>query len=451
MIYLIGQLSLWLFLTAVFAALAGWAYAAQRAAPVDAKLRRDREALVRDLARLAAGEAIAHDDAAASIEIDALRRQLEVRNSRIVELESLLGQARERADEHAAQLAQLQRGLSDQREENAEIERLRALVAGHEEERAREVEVIAEPVEPLIDEETLALQSWRLRYFEQRVKYLEGRAAAEQIEALLPPAAEALEGGQEPGPPVLEWRARDAEARAHYLEQQVRALTSVVEGGPESVTGAPAEEPAPFAANADVDILLRWRLLYLERRVAYLQADAARSAELAAVSAPEPEPAPTPEPQPAAALEAGPDPDRWKWRARYLEARLRHLEARPPQVVVQTIAAPVAVEADEVPASPPVPTTTPRKPPVLTAARNGAPDDFTLIENVSALQQSTLNAIGVFHFDQIAAWAPEHVAWIDRYFRLRGRITQEEWVEQAAELARHGVVAARRVLESEDA
>lgn len=443
MIYLIGQLALWLFLTATFSALAGWAYASQRAASVDAKLRRDREALVRDLARLAAGEPSANDDMGLSVELDALRRQLEVRNSRIVELEGLLGDARSRADEHAAQLAQMQRGLSDQREDNSEMERLRALVASHEEERSREVEVIADPVEPLIDEETLALQSWRLRYFEQRVKYLEGRAAEAPTAPAIQPLAEAV-AEVEPAPALAEWRARDAEARAAYLEQQVRALSAPAV--PETAE-PPAEEAAPFAANADVDVLLRWRLLYLERRVGYLQADAARAAELAAMPAPEPEP----EPQPQPALEAGPDPDRWKWRARYLEARLRHLEQRPPQVMVQTIAAPAAIEADEEPASPPAPSTIPRKPPVLTAARNGAPDDFTLIENVSALQQSTLNSIGIFHFDQIAAWAPEHVAWIDRYFRLRGRIVQEEWVEQAIELARHGVAAARRVLESEDA
>ncbi|HVK81360.1 MAG TPA: hypothetical protein VM915_12185 [Verrucomicrobiae bacterium] len=444
MIYLIGQLSLWLFLTAVFAALAGWAFAAQRAAPVDAKLRRDREALVRDLSRLAAGEAVASDDIGASVELDALRRQLEVRSSRIVELEGLLGDARGRADEHAAQLAQMQRGLTDQREESAEMERLRGMVARHEEERAREVEVIAEPVEPLIDEETLALHSWRLRYFEQRVKYLENRAAEAPVApATQPLAATVVE--EEPAPPITEWRARDAEARADYLEQQVRALTATVEVAPERAEPT-SEEAAPFAANADVDILLRWRLLYLERRVAYLQADAAHAAEFAAMSPPEPELEPELQPE----FEAGPDPDRWKWRARYLEARLRHLEQRP-QVVVQTIAAPIAAEAEEEPASPPAPSTTPRKPPVLAAARNGAPDDFTLIDSVSALQQSTLNAIGVFHFDQIAAWAPEHVAWIDRYFRLRGRISQEEWVEQATELARHGVVAARRVLESEEA
>ena len=77
-----------------------------------------------------------------------------------------------------------------------------------------------------------------------------------------------------------------------------------------------------------------------------------------------------------------------------------------------------------------------RKPPVLAAPRNGAPDDLTLIEGVSALQQSTLYALGVYHFDQIAAWAPENVAWVDNYLRLRGRIDEEEWVEQAGSLAR---------------
>ncbi|UPT61542.1 MAG: hypothetical protein M0D54_14125 [Hyphomonadaceae bacterium JAD_PAG50586_4] len=441
MIYLIGQLALWLFLTAAFAAIAGWSYAAQRAAPIDAKLRRDREALVRDLSRLAAGDATSSDDIGASVELDALRRQLEVRNSQIVELESLLGDARSRADEHAAQLAQMQRGLSDQREDSAEMQRLRALVATHEEERSREVEVIAEPVEPLIDEETLALQSWRLRYFEQRVKYLEGRAAEEPAAPAIQPAAD-LAVVEEP--PLAEWRARDAEARADYLEQRLRTLTAPA-AAPESVERSTLEEAAPFAANADVDILLRWRLLYLERRVAYLQADAARACELAVM----PVPLAEPEPEPLPVLEAGPDPDRWKWRARYLEARLRHLEARPPQVLVQTAAAPIVAEAEEEATAPP-PSTAARKPPVLTAARNGAPDDFTLIDSMSALQQSTFNAIGIFHFDQIAAWGPEHVAWVDRYFRLRGRIVQEEWVEQAVELARHGVAAARR-LEQEDA
>jgi predicted flap endonuclease-1-like 5' DNA nuclease len=81
---------------------------------------------------------------------------------------------------------------------------------------------------------------------------------------------------------------------------------------------------------------------------------------------------------------------------------------------------------------------------VLSAPRNGAPDDLTLIEGVTLLQQTTLYAMGVFHFDQIAEWTPDNVAWVDHYLRLRGRIADEEWVEQARDLAHDGPAAARR-------
>jgi predicted flap endonuclease-1-like 5' DNA nuclease len=87
----------------------------------------------------------------------------------------------------------------------------------------------------------------------------------------------------------------------------------------------------------------------------------------------------------------------------------------------------------------------------LPGARGGAPDDLTLIDGVSPMQQTTLYSLGIFHFDQVAAWTPANVAWVDKYLRLRGRIVEEEWVEQADDLAREGVLVARRVLEDEDA
>jgi len=442
MAYLIGQLAFWLILTAAFAALAGWAYATQRAAPGEAKLRREREGLLRDLARLASGDAVAGDELETSRELDSLRRLIEVRDGRIVELEGLLGQARGRADDAAGLLAETQRRIEGGRADNEELERLRALVAEYETQRSREVDVIAAPVEAVQEQaprEDDALQTWRLRYFEQRVRYLEGLAAAASavVPAPQPVVPESLEVA-----PTEAWRARDAEQRANFLEAELRRVTAPIQEDIVDEPHALAEEP-PFAANADVDMLLRWRLLYLERRVAYLQADAAVAEE------PAPEAAVAPEP--IFVADTGPDPDRWRWRARYLEARVRHLEQRPPQVIVQTIAAPVHVDAEEVAPTPAASTTPSKKPPVLTSARHGAPDDLTLIEGVSPLQQTTLNAIGVFHFDQIAAWTPENVAWIERYFRLRGRVTNEEWVEQAEDLARDGVIAARRVLEGEDA
>ena len=85
MIYLIGQLSIWLVLTAAFAAVAGWAFASERSAEAERALRRDRDHLIRDLTRLAS------EDAATSTEVsdgeretDALRRQLEIRDGRMI-------------------------------------------------------------------------------------------------------------------------------------------------------------------------------------------------------------------------------------------------------------------------------------------------------------------------------------------------------------------------------
>jgi predicted flap endonuclease-1-like 5' DNA nuclease len=393
MIYLIGQLSVWLLLTAAFAAVAGWAFAAERAVPAERALRRERENLLRDVVRLAGGEVetSALED---ERETDAMRRQLELRDGRIAELEQSLERARARADEAAGEVAEMQRRI-EQMQSAAEGEPL--------------VAAAAEPAPPC---EVEALQAWRLRYFEQRVRYLEGQARTQ--------AGAPAQPEPEPEPPIQEWRAREAEARAAYLAQELRAAAAPVAAAPSG------EEPPPFAANADVDVLLRWRMLYLERRVAHLQKLAAEAAAQA--------------PAPAAA--AAPDPDRWKWRARYLEARVRHLEQRAPQAAPQEAPAP-AIECAVV-SAPAVPA---RKPPVLAAARDGAPDDLTLIEGVSPLQQTTLNAMGVFHFDQIAVWTPENVAWVDQYLRLKGRIADEEWVEQAADLARDGPAAARRVAE----
>ncbi len=409
MIYLIGQLSFWLILSAGFAALAGWAFEARRSAPAERALRRERDNLLRDLVGMAMGEAGAANDEAERIRTeDALRGQLAVRDGRIAELEQGLERARASGDDAAGELAELQRRLARAEEDARELERLRGLELARERQQLIDAEI--EEAQPARDD--MALQGWRLRYFEQRVRYLEGLARPEpRAHAPHQPEDDKARG---PSPDLLaaQWRAREAEARAAFLSNELRAAAP-----------APAAEPdpeTPFAANADIDMLLRWRLLYLERRAAHLQAAAQQRPDL-----------PPAEPQSAA-----PDPDRWKWRARYLEARVRHLEQRPAAMLVEPEAAPTAGEealAEAAPASSDRPR---RKPAVLAAPRDGAPDDLTLIDGVSALQQSTLYALGVYHFDQIAAWSAENIAWVDHYLRLRGRIEDEDWVDQAAALTR---------------
>ena len=75
------------------------------------------------------------------------------------------------------------------------------------------------------------------------------------------------------------------------------------------------------------------------------------------------------------------------------------------------------------------------KPQTLDAPRNGAPDDLTRIGGVGPKLARILNEIGVYHFDQIAAWTEDEVAYMDARLSFKGRIGREGWIEQARRLA----------------
>ena len=50
-----------------------------------------------------------------------------------------------------------------------------------------------------------------------------------------------------------------------------------------------------------------------------------------------------------------------------------------------------------------------------------------------------LNSLGFWHFDQIAAWQADELAWVDSNLEgFHGRASRDEWVSQAAELAKGG-------------
>ena len=64
-----------------------------------------------------------------------------------------------------------------------------------------------------------------------------------------------------------------------------------------------------------------------------------------------------------------------------------------------------------------------------------APDDLTIIGGIGPKIQEVLNELGIFHYDQIAAWSSENIAWVDHHLNFSGRISREGWVEQAAILS----------------
>jgi NADH-quinone oxidoreductase subunit E len=88
------------------------------------------------------------------------------------------------------------------------------------------------------------------------------------------------------------------------------------------------------------------------------------------------------------------------------------------------------------------PGVTPRRPVGRAAPREGGPDDLKLIKGVGPVLEAALHRAGVFHFDQIAAWTPEDVAWFEENLEdFKGRVVREGWVEQARELAERGETA----------
>ncbi len=71
----------------------------------------------------------------------------------------------------------------------------------------------------------------------------------------------------------------------------------------------------------------------------------------------------------------------------------------------------------------------------LIAPRGGKADDLKLIKGIGKQNEGRLHGLGIWHFDQIAAWTKENVDWVGSYLAFPGRIEREDWVGQAKVLA----------------
>jgi predicted flap endonuclease-1-like 5' DNA nuclease len=482
---LIAYLWGFMLLVTLLAAVAGWSWAEARARPRWRVMEEERRTLRAELLGLAAGGSVIEGNGEGgvaarrrisdleqalaeargrAVEVEVLRLRIaeleragaaQPRNvaaldvteytSRIAALEAQLIQARDHivnAGNFPARIEALEGDLSAARAALAaapppedknriflleqELEAARGEVAAAEALAARVKELEAAP--PPVSEDERNLLEWRNRYLGERVRYLETQTP---VVALAEPAPEPVDtvAAQERADRRA-WRARYFEQRALYLEGERAAA-------PES---PPPVDDAPLKA----------RIAELETQIAAASATAARvpglESEIAALKASVAR-VPELEGQVAATAEIEHDTVRTKWKARYLEARVRYLEDKLNAAPEPAPVAPLAPAAEPAPvekivvAPPPAPVPEParvfrlERPAALSAPRNGAPDDLRLIDGVNPQAQATLNAIGVFHFDQIARWSPAHVAWVDQYLNLRGRIVAERWVEQAQKLA----------------
>ena len=81
----------------------------------------------------------------------------------------------------------------------------------------------------------------------------------------------------------------------------------------------------------------------------------------------------------------------------------------------------------------------PRRPAGLTGARGGAADDLKRIKGVGPKLEQLCHSLGFYHFDQIAAWTADEIAWVDDNLEgFKGRVTRDDWVAQARILAAGG-------------
>ena len=120
----------------------------------------------------------------------------------------------------------------------------------------------------------------------------------------------------------------------------------------------------------------------------------------------------------------------------------------------ETSTAPSAPEPAPAPAAEPAPVTAPVaqapeveapvveavedavRPEALSGARDGGADDLKMIKGVGPKLEIMLNELGFYHFDQIAGWSAAEVAWVnDNLTGFKGRVSRDNWVEQARKLA----------------
>jgi len=103
-----------------------------------------------------------------------------------------------------------------------------------------------------------------------------------------------------------------------------------------------------------------------------------------------------------------------------------------PAAAAEPAAPEAAPVAESAPEAAPVAESAPE---LLREARKGGADDLKRITGVGPKLEGVLNDLGFYHFDQIAAWGPSEVAWVDARLKFKGRIERDNWVAQAGELA----------------
>ncbi len=93
------------------------------------------------------------------------------------------------------------------------------------------------------------------------------------------------------------------------------------------------------------------------------------------------------------------------------------------------------------------PTPTPAVPAGTTRTVGVSRDNLQRIAGINAEVERLLNVQGVTSYGQIANWSPNDVSRFDRLLGFEGRISRENWIEQARVLAGGGQTAYSRAMD----
>ncbi|MFG1395475.1 hypothetical protein [Roseixanthobacter pseudopolyaromaticivorans] len=72
-----------------------------------------------------------------------------------------------------------------------------------------------------------------------------------------------------------------------------------------------------------------------------------------------------------------------------------------------------------------------RRPPALAQPDSPGADDLKQLKGIGPLNERKLNALGIYHFRQIADWTQDEARWIGASLGFRGRVEREDWIGQA--------------------
>jgi predicted flap endonuclease-1-like 5' DNA nuclease len=81
-------------------------------------------------------------------------------------------------------------------------------------------------------------------------------------------------------------------------------------------------------------------------------------------------------------------------------------------------------------------------------ARGGKPDNLTLIDGVGNAIEKRLHALGLYHFDQIAALTDAEASWVGNQIGFPGRVQRENWIGEAKILGAGGMTEHAKKVES---